>query len=101
MSHTLTAKLNPLFYMVSLTIINYATGGEAVAATELFGPVSPTIQSVIFAQIPAGQNSLGVVLFPVLVGNKVVLFQFSGGSPVEIPPTNNLNASVTALIWVQ
>lgn len=83
--------------LVSATIVNYVAGGEQLTALEISaGP----IRSVLFGTVPAAQNSLGVPLFPLLVGGKITLFRFVSGSPVEIPPTVALNAVVTALVLV-
>lgn len=100
MSHTLAS--NPILNTfpllpVKLTIIDYATGGEVVTPDELG---VTTISGVIFGTVPAGQNSLGGPLFPLLNAGKVMLFRFTSGSPVEIAATVGLNASITALVFV-
>src|SRR5579859_2379660 len=94
MSHSLTAFSGNV-YMVKLTIVNYSTGGEAVTPAELG---ATTTDGVVLGQVPANQNSLAVPLFPVLSSGKIVLFQFVSGSPVEIPPTTNLNAVLSAMV---
>lgn len=94
MSHTIAynvAGLSPL----TLTIVNYTTGGEAVTLAELG---MQAVMGVMFATVSPGQNSLGVPLFPILIGGAVKLFQFVSGSPVEIPTTSALNAVVMCLI---
>lgn len=97
MSHTLTRLV--LGNLVPLTVVinNYALGGESVLPSEFN---AAGVDGILLAEVPSGQSSLGVPLFPILSGGKVVLYQFVGGSPVEIPATTNLNASVFALVHV-
>jgi hypothetical protein len=101
MSHTLNSvNTNTPPTSVQLTINNYATGGEQVTSAELYSPLTQTITAVYFATIPAGQNSLGIPLFPVLTNGKIFLGRVSGGVVSEIPATNNLNAVVNALVMI-
>lgn len=83
-------------HMLQSTIVNYAQGGEAYTVSELN---ITTLLGVLLGQVSPVQNSLGVPLFPVLVGGAIKLFQFVSGSPVEIPTTSALNAVITALLW--
>lgn len=98
MSHTLTGNAPDMLLFRRLTIIDYATGGEAVSASEVVG--SAIIDGVIFGTVPAGQNSLGVPLFPLLGGGKVMLFRFTAGAPVEIAPTVGLNAAIPCIVKI-
>lgn len=82
---------------VLLTIQNYATGGEPVSASEVS---AQSVRGVVMGTVPPTANSLAVPLLPILDGGKIKLFQFSGGSFVEIPPTTALNAQVSAVILV-
>jgi hypothetical protein len=96
MSHTNSVQQSQQIRMIQTTIVNYTQGGEAYTAAEF---AVNGVVGVLLGQVPASANSLGVPLFPILDGGKVKLFQFSGGSPAEIPTTNTLNAVITALIW--
>lgn len=100
MSHTLTQLNENQVQYVKLVIQNYATGGEAVAISELGTDGALGVDGVMLATVPAGQNSLAVPLFPVLSAGKIVLFQFVGGTPTEIPPTTALNANVFGIVHV-
>lgn len=97
MSHTTAIAPECLLRFVTLTIVNYTAGGEAVSAADAN---AQAVDGVLFGTVPAGKNSLGVALFPLLNGGKIQLFQFVGGSPVEIPTTAALNAVVPALVHV-
>ena len=98
MSHTPPVALPPTGQVYQFTIQNYTTGGELVQSSEIATIAS--IQAVIFGQVPPGQNSLGVTLWPLLSGGKVQLFQFSGGTFVQVPTTTALNAVINAYIVV-
>lgn len=106
MSHTLSVSKGTVETVVTLTIQNYTAGGEAVTLAELLALAITTdpaqtaygLQAVFFATVPAGQNSLGVPLFPMLSGGNVLLFQFSAGTFVQIPTTSALNAVVNAIV---
>lgn len=98
MSHTINNSNPQHTAYVRVTIVNYAAGGEAVPTSEVLPGDLSTIDSVMFGTVPPGQNSLNTPLFPVLIAGKIALFQFVGGSPVEIPPTTNLNAVVPCLV---
>lgn len=98
MSHSIANNNPSHIAYVRVTIINYTTGGETVLSSEVLPGDLSTIDSVIFGTVPPGQNSLGVPLFPVLLGGKVALFQFTAGVPGEIPTTANLNAVVPCLV---
>lgn len=98
MSHTILFNTNynaGSLIPVQLTIVNYVSGGEAVSSADVNGV---TVDGVIFAQVPPAKNSLNVVLFPILDGGKIRLFQFVGGVPTEIPSTTALNAVIVALV---
>lgn len=95
MSHILQNR-NTTFAAVLFTIVNYSTGGESVLPQE-FGV--PSLSGVIFGNVLPSGNSLGIELFPVAIGGKVQLREFSGGSFTEIPPTVGLNAVVVAIIF--
>lgn len=97
MSHTDQNTSSIQTVPFAFTIVNYATGGEAVSPTE-FGGATP-ITGVVFGDVPPGLNSLGITLFPLLVAGKVTLREFSGGVFTEIPTTNNLNATVVGFIF--
>lgn len=101
MSHTLTldATLNAFpLRLVRVTIVNYVVGGETVTPSEIDN--ASTIDGVILGNVPPGQNSLGVPLFPILNAGKIMLFRFVSGVPTEIAATTALNAVVTALVHV-
>ncbi len=101
MSHTLVldSKLNAFpLRLVKVTIVDYAVGGETITPSEIDN--SATIDGVILGSVPPTQNSLGVPLFPILSGGKVMLFRFVSGVPTEITATTALNAVVTALVHV-
>lgn len=93
MSHQIQ---NPSYAAFNFVIINYAVGGETISPLE-FG--SPTFSGAVFAEVPPGSNSLGVVLFPVLIAGKVQLRQFAGGLFSEIAATVNLNATLVGFIF--
>lgn len=98
MSHTINKQAGFVeIFPLQLTIANYAVGGEAVTAAEL-GCLG--VNGVILGQVPPGQNSLAVPLFPILSGGKIMLFRFVSGAPVEIAATTALNAVVTAIVFV-
>jgi len=94
MSHTLR-QLYGAITPVELVIIDYTNGGEVIPSDETIGIF---IEGVIFATVPPNKNSLGVALFPVLINGSVRLFRFVSGSPVEIPTTPGLNATISALL---
>lgn len=99
MSHTTTFSTNNnagALIPVQLVIQNYTLGGEPVSLADV--PGASSVAGVILGSVPPGQNSLGVPLFPILDAGKIRLFQFTGGSPVEIPTTAALNATVTAIV---
>jgi hypothetical protein len=96
MSHTLTPTNGLTERWVILTIVNYATGGEPVAPTEIDGVTA--VDAILIGTVPANQNSLGVPLFPVLNSGKIQLFRFVSGSPAEVPPTTGLNAVMPILV---
>jgi hypothetical protein len=98
MSHTIAPYTSQELRFVLLTIVNYATGGEAVAATEIPGVTG--VDALVMGDVPANQNSLGVPLFPILVSGKIQLFRFTAGAPVEIAPTTGLNAVLPAIVHV-
>lgn len=77
------------------TLIDYATGGEQILASEIDHPPA----GFLFGEITPAQNSLGVQLFPIVLAGKVVMRQLTGGAFVEIPPTVGLNAQVSGLIF--
>ena len=91
MSHTITnEKAANLILTMTFTIINYVNGtGETFTLAEN-GIASATQVIPVFN--PTQNNSLAVLIWPVLVGSAVRLYQFSGGAFVEVPTTNNLNA---------
>ena len=96
MSHTLQI-FGPAFLLpCSLTIINYAVGGELVSPSEVASPSG--VNMVLLGTCPPTQNSLGVPLFPVLSAGKIMLFRFTSGSPVEIGATTSLNAVIPVMI---
>jgi|SRR5215467_899142 len=97
MSHTLARQGPDILQFVRLTIVDYPTGGETVLPSEF---QSSSIEGVIFGTCPPGQNSLGVLLFPVIAGGKVQLFQFVGGSPQQIAATVGLNALFPAMVKI-
>ena len=96
MTHSISTD-TPGLMPILVTIINYVTGGEAFTAAEFN---VPSISSVMLGNVSPAQNSLGVPLFPILVGGKVKLFQFVSGAPVEIPTTTALNAVIDAILFV-
>lgn len=81
---------------VQMVIQNYTLGGESVSLNDVPGVTA--VAGVIMGSIPSTQNSLGVPLFPILDAGKIRLFQFTAGSPVEIPTTTALNATITAIV---
>lgn len=96
MSHTIqqtTVQVTPC----TLTIVNYATGGETVSPSEFGGAAS--VNGVVLGTIPPGNNSLGVSLFPLLVAGKIKLLQFTAGAFSEIATINALNAVVVGFIF--
>jgi hypothetical protein len=99
MSHSVQTTRSTEFRFVLLTIINYALGGEAVTAADAGIDVT-AVDGLILGQVPAGQNSLGVPLFPLFTGGKIMLFRFTAGAPVEIAATNGLNAVVPGIAHV-
>jgi hypothetical protein len=98
LSHSLQLLSSDSWQSAQLTIINYVVGGESVLPSELD---ASTIDGVIFAEVPPGQNSLNALLFPVLNAGKIMLFRFVAGVPTEIPATSALNAIITALVHVK
>lgn len=97
MSHTISAVNGRNIKFVQVVIVNYATGGESFTAGEF---QQESVLGFVLGQVPASQNSLGAPLFPIFDAGKVKLFQFTAGSPAEIPPTTALNATVSALLYV-
>lgn len=95
MSHTIQIAAIPA--PAVLTIVNYVSGGETVSPLEV--GAGPNFQGVVFGVCPSDKNSLGVNLFPVVVGGKVQLFQLSGGTFVQIPTTNSLNAVIVGFVF--
>ena len=100
MSHTVSTSYQSgevliAMRFVSLTIIDYSIGGEAVTAAEINALV---VRGVFPATCT--QNSLGKILLPILVGNKIILAEDLAGSIVEIPSTVGLNANIVALVVV-
>lgn len=93
MSHTSTPRLGREFDVASFTIIDYTVGGEIVTPAEV-GVTA--IDAVLFTFCSPGQNSLGRVLVPILVGNRIQLFQVTAGLISEIPTTVALNANFSA-----
>ena len=81
-----------------LTIVNYVAGGEVVPPSEL--PQTNAVDALIMGTVPPSQNSLGVALFPLLSGGKIMLFRFVSGAPVEISSTTALNAVIPCLVHV-
>jgi hypothetical protein len=97
MSHSLTLLAGSQAFPGTLTIINYVVGGESVTLAELAGLA---LSGCIFGTVPPGSNSLGVPLFPLLSGGKILLFRFTAGAPVEIAATTALNAVIPFLAFV-
>src|SRR5579872_4526339 len=81
---------------VSLTIVDYVTGGEAVNAED-FG--IPSFTNGCFGIIPPSQNSLGVHLFPMVIGTTIKLFQLVSGVLTQIPTTPGLNAVLVGFMF--
>lgn len=98
MSHTINNSNPQHTAYVRVTIVDYATGGEAVSTSEILPGDLSTVDSVMFGTVPPGQNSLNAPLFPILIAGKIALFRFVSGAPVEIPPTTGLNAVVPCLV---
>jgi hypothetical protein len=97
MSHTIADVSGSNIRFVKVTVVNYATGGEAFTAVEFH---QEQVLGFIFGQVPASQNSLSTALFPIFDAGKLRLFQFVSGAPQEIPPTAGLNAVVVAFLCV-
>ena len=98
MSHSILSTVNPgAFVFIQVQIVNYVVGGEAVTASEFH---IGAVDAVLFATIPASQNSLAVPLFPILESGKIKLYRFVSGAPSEISATTNLNATMSALVHV-
>jgi hypothetical protein len=97
MSHTVQETSLNFFRFVTLTIVDYTNGGETVSVTDIPGLTS--VDGVLFCIVPSTANTLAVMLFPILVGNKVKLFQFVSGSPVEIATKTGLNAACPCLVF--
>lgn len=88
----------PTFTGVRITIQNYTTvTGEAVTLAE-FGIPSSSGGNFLVVFEPCTTNSLGRVLFPVVIAGAIRLFQVTGGVVNEIPTTAALNAAIRALI---
>src|SRR5690242_12619468 len=88
MAHTTVYTPARFAGIFTITISNYVSGGENFSLAE-FGlnalPVLPTIN-------PSNRNSLGVLLFPLVVGGNLRLFQLTAGAFSELPTTNGINA---------
>lgn len=97
MSHTVQQPSGNFFRFVTLTIVDYTNGGEAVAASDVLGLNG--VDGVIFCTVSPSANALAVPLFPILIGNVVKLFQFVGGVPTEIATRVGLNAACPALVF--
>lgn len=96
MSHTVQQSSGGTLYFVLITIVNYTNGGEPVAASDITGVFA--VDGIIMGNVPASANTLGVPLFPILSGGKIVLFQFVSGAPVEIATKTGLNAVIPCLV---
>jgi hypothetical protein len=101
MSHSLGTSSTAMA-MTTVVIANYTAGGEQFTLAEFsaVGYSSSNVNDFMLpGLIPAGNNSLGVVLFPVLSAAGVVqLFKLTGGAFAEIPTTAGLNASFPVLM---
>lgn len=94
MSHTIQrVTAIPTMIEVGFTIVNYASGGEAITPVELG---LPSVDAAFFA--PTNNNSLGVVIIPALIGGKVFLAQVAGGVLSQLPATAGLNCVIRALV---
>lgn len=100
MSHVLTQLPESHVIPLTLLIVDYAVGGEAVALSEL-GPRGVFgVSGVMLAPCPPSQNALAAVLFPILDAGRVKLFRFVSGAPVEIPATAGLNATLFGFVHI-
>jgi hypothetical protein len=99
MSHTITnEKAANIALTQTFTIINYVNGtGETFTLAEN-GLANGSVPVPVFQ--PSLNNSLGVLIWPVVIGSALRLYQFSGGAFVEIPTTNNLNAVFQSALLV-
>lgn len=93
MSHTVQQN-SGLCYPLRVTIVNYTNGGENFSLADL-GALS--FSGIVLGNVSPSNNSLGVLLIPILNGANLRLYQFVSGSPVEISTTSNLNAVIDAV----
>jgi hypothetical protein len=96
MSHTLK-QVGGTCIPVTMTIVNYVSGGEAFTLAEL--GIS-TVTGFMLGTVGPTLNSLGVALFPLWTGTTTKLFQLSGGTLAEIPTTNALDAVISSVLFV-
>ena len=88
MAHTITytpARFSGIF---TVTVTNYVAGGESFTLADFALnalPVLPVVNA-------SNRNSLNALLFPLVVGGNLKLFQISGGVFSELPTTNGINA---------
>lgn len=91
-------------HIINFTIIDYTAGGNGEVFTTTEIQAWNGSQGVIVGICPPALNSLGVVLFPVLVpinstSGGFKMMQLSGGALVEIATKTGLNATMTAVVF--
>jgi hypothetical protein len=99
MPHTITSILpvNSVQYL-QLTVTSYTNGtGETFTLSSL--GLDPFVTNVVPLLNPSNRNSLNAMIFPVWASGTLKLYEFSSGSPVEIPTTTALNAIFDVVIF--